>query len=394
MLPGAALPYQPFPFYRPLGLAPPSRHTRPASPCAPIPLGDSQKQEARNHEAANSCSVQTGAVKHIRILATGGTIAGTGGSGSASYQPGTVSVDDLVAALPGIGDVANISAEQVANIGSYDIGEPLWRLLLRRIETALAEPGIAGAVVTHGTDTMEETAWFLSLVLPTIKPVVLVGAMRPAGSLSADGPHNLMDAIRVAVSDKARGCGVMVVMNDAIFDAASVTKTDAHRLHAFAAPSRAPIGHMLGAAPVFHARGAPHEAPFALSEDPLPRVAIAYAYAGVEARDIRAVAEGAQGLIIAGVGAGNFSAGARKAVRELTARGIPVVRTVRQGTGDIWREDALAGERSDDVLGTIAGRKLPPSKARILLMLALQQPRNTAGLQALFDRFGATQGWA
>jgi len=333
-------------------------------------------------------------VKHVRILGTGGTIAGTGGGGSASYQPGVLSIEDLVDALPGIADVAAISAEQVANIGSYDVGEPVWRLLVGRVQAALLQPDIAGLVVTHGTDTMEETAWFLSLVLPVSKPVVLVGAMRPAGSLSADGPHNLMDAIRVAASDEARGRGVMAVMNDTIFDAVSVTKTDAHRLHAFAAPSRASIGHMLGSAPVFNARAKPYGPLFTLADAPLARVAIAYAYAGLDARDIRAAAEGAKGLVIAGVGAGNFSTSARTAVQELTARGIPVVRTARQGTGDIWREDHLAGERSDDVLGTIAGRKLAPAKARILLMLALQQPRTTAELQALFDRYGAAQGWA
>ena len=333
-------------------------------------------------------------MKQVRILATGGTIAGAGGSGSASYQPGVLAVDDLVAALPGLGDVATISAEQIANIGSYDIGEPVWRQLVERVQLAFSQADVAGVVITHGTDTMEETAWFLSLVLPASKPVVLVGAMRPAGSLSADGPHNLMDAIRVAACDTAQNRGVMAVMNDTIFDAASVTKTDAHRLHAFAAPSRASIGHMLGSAPVFHSRAIPHDAPFALEAQPLARVAIAYAYAGVGEQDIRAVAEGAQGLVIAGVGAGNFSSGARKAVQELAARGLPVVRTARQGTGDIWREDALAGERSDDVLGTIAGRKLPPAKARILLMLALQKPRTPAELQALFDRYGATQGWA
>jgi L-asparaginase len=329
-------------------------------------------------------------MKHIRILATGGTIAGTGSGGSVSYRPGVVSVDDLVAALPGVEALARISAEQLANIGSYDIGEELWRKLLGRIEAGLADPDVDGIVITHGTDTIEETAYFLSLLLPAGKPVALVGSMRPAGALSSDGPHNLMDAVRLAGSNDAHGRGVMVVMNDTIFDAASVTKADAHRLGAFAAPSRAPIGHMLGSAPVFHSAPRARLAPFELRGESLPRVAIAYAYAGIGERDIRAVAEGAQGLVIAGVGAGNFSAGARKAVQDLTASGIPVVRTARQGTGDIWREDEQAGERSDDVLGTIAGRELPPAKARLLLMLALQVPRTAGELQALFDRYGAT----
>jgi L-asparaginase len=326
--------------------------------------------------------------KHVRILATGGTIAGSGGGASASYRPGVVSVEDLIAALPGVDRIAAISAEQVANIGSYDVDETLWRKLLSRVEAGLSDPNISGIVITHGTDTIEETAFFLSLALPSAKPVVLVGSMRPGGTLGADGPQNLMDAIRVASANDARGHGVMVVMNDTIYDAATVTKVEVHRVDAFAAPARGPVGQVLGPIPVFFSSGASSSRAFALSEAPLPTVRIVYAYAGLTGDDIRAAGKDANGLVIAGVGAGNFSKGARQAVRELTSRGVPVVRTARQGSGDIWREDAQAGDRSDEALGTIAGRELPPAKARVLLALALQKQRTRTELQSLFDRYG------
>lgn len=340
--------------------------------------------------AAQVQPVEVGKAKEVRILATGGTIASTGGPASASYRPGTVGVSDLTAALPGVEKIAAISAEQIANVGSADLDETIWRKLLERVLASEADPAVSGIVITHGTDTMEETAFFLSLLVPPTKPVVLVGSMRPANAVSADGPQNMLDAIRVAHADAARGRGVMVVMNDTIFDPLSVTKVDVHQVNAFAAPNHGPIGQVLTPVPVFFAAAAPHPAAFQLGGAKLPKVAIVYAYAGFGADDLRAAVKGADGLIIAGVGAGGFSKSTITAVKEMTARGFPVVRTPRQGAGDIWRADEQAGERSEDTLGTIAGRELTPAKARILLMLALQQPHTRAELQSLFDRLGTT----
>lgn len=326
---------------------------------------------------------------HVRLLATGGTIAGSGEAASASYRAGIVPIGDILRAVPGLEDVATISAEQVANIGSYDMSEPVWRKLAARAAAAGADPAITGVVVTHGTDTIEETAFFLSLVLPSTKPVVLVGSMRPGTAVSADGAQNLLDAVRLASAADACGRGVMLVMNDTIFAPAFATKSDIRRVNAFAAPARGPAGDMLTDRPRFFAAGvAPREAAFALGEAELPKVAIAYAYAGMTGDDIRAAAKGARGLVIAGVGAGSFPASAREAVKELTAKGFPVVRTARQGTGDVWINPPSMGDISDQVLGTIAGRELTPAKARILLMLALQTPRGRPDLQALFDRYG------
>jgi L-asparaginase len=325
---------------------------------------------------------------HVRVLATGGTIAGSGSANSSSYRSGMVSVTDLIASAPGVEAVATISSEQIANVASSNVDETIWRKLHASAQAALADPGVSGIVITHGTDTLEETAFFLSLLLPQTKPVVVVGSMRPSTAVSADGPQNLLDAIRVAAASDAVGRSVMVVMNDTIFDARSVTKVDMHRVEAFAAPTRGPVGDVLQLVPRFFVPALPTEVTFALQEKKLPKVAIVYAYSGQTGDDVMNTAKGAAGVIIAGVGAGGFSNDARKAVRELTARGIPVVRTPRQGSGDIWPSDAQAGNESDNAAGTIAGRELTPAKARILLMLALQQPRSRAELQALFDRSG------
>lgn len=321
----------------------------------------------------------------VRVLATGGTIAGAGIAASSSYKSGQVTVADLIAALPGVNAIAALSGEQVANIPSGDMDEAVWRTLHARVLAAIADPAITGVVITHGTDTLEETAFLLSLVLPQSKPVVVVGSMRPSTAVSADGPHNMLDAIRTVIAPGAAGRGVMVVMNDTIFDPASVTKVDMHRLDAFAAPSRGPIGDALQITPTFFAVAPPQRARLSLLPAPLPRITIIYAYAGLTGDDVRRFARDAAGVVIAGVGAGGFSKSARGALRELTARGVPVVRTPRQGHGDIRVSDAQAGDDSEAAVGTIAGRELTPAKARILLMLALQQPRTRAQLQALFD---------
>ncbi len=328
--------------------------------------------------------------KNVRLLATGGTIAGAGQGTGPSYRAGVVPIGDILRAVPGLNDIANVSAEQIANVGSYDMDEAIWMKLLSRVQAAVSDSGIKGVVITHGTDTLEETAYFLSLVSPSAKPIVLVGAIRPGTAVSADGPNNLLDAVRVASADQAQDRGVMVVMNDMIFDPASVTKVNIRNVSAFAAPSRGPVGHVLTDHPSFFANATLRDTAFAITSESLPRIAIIYAYAGIQGDDIRAAAKGAKGLVIAGVGAGMVSASARRAVQELTSKGFPVVRTARQGVGDVWINDPKMGEVSDKALGTIAGRELTPAKARILLMLALQTTRNRDDLQSLFDRYGTS----
>jgi len=325
--------------------------------------------------------------KNVRVLATGGTIAGAGSNAGPAYRSGVVSIAEILRSIPGLDSLATISSEQVSNVGSFDVDEIVWRKLLGRVRAAIADPSIAGVVITHGTDTLEETAFFLSLVIPSAKPVVVVGAMRPGTAVSADGPHNLLDAVRVAISSEGRNRGVLVVMNDTIFEAASVTKTDIRRVNAFAAPIGGPVGDVLSNVPRFYRPAVKSDEGFAVLETPLPRVAVAYAFAGVKADDIRAAAAGAQGLIIAGMGAGSLSGDARRAVRELALKGVPVVRTARQGSGDVWTA-VQAGNEQPGTRDTVAGRELSPAKARILLMLALQKPRSREEIQSLFNHFG------
>jgi L-asparaginase len=325
----------------------------------------------------------------VRVLATGGTIAGKGNAAGTGYRSGAVPVGELVAALPGVDSIATVAAEQIANIPSGDMDEAVWRRLHTRVLAAFADPAVAGVVITHGTDTLEETAFLLSLLLPPAKPVVVVGSMRPSTALSADGPQNLLDAIRVAVAPAAAGRGVMVAMDDSIFDPRTATKIDVNRIEAFGAPGHGPIGDVLGLAPRFFGPPQPVPALLALGDAPLPRVAIVYAYAGITGDDVRAITRDAAGVVLAGVGAGGSSSSARTVLRELVARGIPVVSTPRQGHGDIRRSEPQPGQDDNDGLRTIGGRELTPAKARILLMLALQQKRTPAEIQALFDRAGS-----
>lgn len=327
---------------------------------------------------------QEAAAIHVRVLATGGTIAGVGSANSSSYRSGQVSVDALIAALPGVEAIARVSGEQVANTASGNIDEAIWRKLHGRVLAAMADPGVTGVVITHGTDTLEETAFFLDSVLPRTKPVVVVGSMRPSTAVSADGPQNMMDAIRVAIAPGAVGRGVLVVMNDTIFEPVSVTKVDVQRVEAFAAPSRGPVGDVLRPRARFYAAAAPARPLITLGEAPLPKVAIVYAYAGLTGDDVRRIAGDAAGVVIAGVGAGGFPTAARAALRDLATRGVAIVRTPRQGFGDIGPSEATPGD-NDGVPGIVGGRELTPAKARILLMLALQQKRSPAELQMLFN---------
>ncbi|WP_303810735.1 asparaginase [Sandarakinorhabdus limnophila] len=336
--------------------------------------------------------VEPTATSQVRILATGGTIAGKGNAAGTSYRSGAVSVDDLIAALPGVDKIARVTGEQIANVASGDMDETIWRKLHARALAAFADPDVAGVVVTHGTDTLEETAFLLSLILPPTKPVVVVGAMRPSTAVSADGPQNMLDAIRVVTSPASTGRGVMVVLNNTIFDPRSVTKFDVNRVEAFTAPSRGPIGHVLGLAPRYFGPPQPQPEMLALGEAKLPRIAVVYAYAGQTDDEVRDIVRNADGVIVAGVGAGGVSSGARKALRALAEKKIPMVTTPRQGHGDIRRSEPTPAANSDDDdrVPTIGGRELTPAKARILLMLALQQRRTFAELQAIFDRAGTT----
>jgi len=327
----------------------------------------------------------------IRVLATGGTIAGVQTDGRrGGYHAAVLSVESIVASVPQLADAARIEVERVAAIGSQDMDESIWLRLAARAQAALDEPDLAGVVITHGTDTMEETGYFLNLVLATDKPVVLVGAMRPATAISADGPMNFFNAIAVAANPGVRGYGVLIVANDEIHFAREIAKTNTTQVGTFRSGHRGLAGlvtsgrlHLYGPPVRRHtARGEFAVASLgAAGAPPLPRVDIVYAHAGMGRELIdAAVRAGARGLVLAGVGAGNLNVIALAAAAEAARAGVAVVRSSRTGGGVVERNIEI----DDDALGFIAAEELNPQKARVLLQLGLTRTRDARALQEMF----------
>jgi L-asparaginase len=335
------------------------------------------------------CSAQQRKLPNIVILATGGTIAGAAATGTqAGYTSGAVTIDAMIAAVPGIKDVANIKGEQISNVGSQDITLDIMLTLAKRINELLAKPEVDGIVVTHGTDTMEETAFFLNLAVKSDKPVVLVGSMRPSTAVSADGPLNIFDAVAVAGDPNAKGRGVLVVMNDWIHGAHSLTKTSTTAVQTFMSPLRGLVGvSTYGKNDYYNAPQWKHTtaSEFDVTNvTKLPRVDIIFACADMSPDLIdAAVANGAKGIVIAGVGNGNMNKASLEAAGRAAKKGVVVVRSSRVVTGAVGRNV----EVNDDEMGFVASDELNPQKARILLMLALLKPRSTLEIQQLFQTY-------
>ncbi|MPV65347.1 asparaginase [Burkholderia sp. BE17] len=264
----------------------------------------------------------------ILVLATGGTIAGTADPRSAiGYNSGNVKGQELVRAVPGIEKLASIKSEQISNVGSQDMSDEIWFRLAHRIREAFDRNEADGIVITHGTDTMEETAFFLQNVVRSDKPVVLVGSMRPGGSTSADGPNNLYEAVEVAASAKSRGRGVMVVMNDQIHAPRWITKTNTTAVQTFASPNAGVIGYVDPASIRFVAPAlASTRDAFGLpANGRLPRVDIVYAHSNMDGLQIdHAIADGAKGIVLAGEGDGEASREALDALDRAAKKGIGV----------------------------------------------------------------------
>jgi L-asparaginase len=326
----------------------------------------------------------------IAVLATGGTIAGAQAeSASHAYRAGALQVGQLLDAVPGLARLARIQAEQVASIGSQNMSHAVWASLARRIEALCDDPAVDGIVVTHGTDTLEETAYFLSLVVRHDKPLVLTGAMRPATAPGADGPANVFHAVALAGCAEARGRGPLVVMNEDIHYAREVQKTACAGINAFASPNRGRAGVMRGAQANFFSRNdTVHSKVSAFSLGALeaagwPRVDVVHAGVNLGADLIDFLAERARGIVLAGVGDGNATDAALQALQRAAAGGVAVVRASRTGSGRVGRNV----EVDDDAAGFIAAGELNPQKARILLMLGLSLTRDPARLQDFFDRY-------
>jgi L-asparaginase len=338
---------------------------------------------------ASGTAAAAAAKPSIRILATGGTIAGAQGSGqSYGYKSGSFRVEDLIGAVPQLKQIADLTGEQVANIGSQDMNDAVWLKLAKRVNELLATSDVDGIVITHGTDTMEETAFFLNLVVKSEKPVVLVGSMRPATAVSADGPGNLYNAVAVAASPAAKGRGVVVVLNDEVHSARNVTKTDTTNVDTFKSLNRGPVGVVhTGHIAWFEVMDRRHTSSSEFDvagRMQLPRVDIIYAHANMSPDLIEAaVRDGAKGLVIAGVGDGNMTQPALAALTKAAKSGVVVVRSTRLAGGLVLRNN----EVNDDQMGFVASAEFTAPKARVLLQMGLTKTSDVKQLQRMFDEY-------
>ena len=338
---------------------------------------------------AGQAAAQTAKLPNVVVLATGGTIAGAAASDvQAKYTSGQVGVEQLLAAVPQAKKLASLRGEQISNIGSQDMNDQVWLKLARRVNELAAMADVNGIVITHGTDTLEETAYFLNLVVKSKKPVVLTASMRPATALSADGPLNFFNAVAVAANKNAGGRGVLVVVNDWIHGASSLTKTSTTAVQTFLSPLFGLIGTVAYGEVEFY-RGPvgrnTTESEFTLDGvTALPRVDIIMAHENMDGALIdAAVAAGAKGIVIAGVGNGNMPEAALNTLAKHAKNGIACVRASRVITGRVGRNVEVA----DDKLGLVASLALSPQESRVLLRLALLQKRSTADLQRIFTQY-------
>jgi L-asparaginase len=317
----------------------------------------------------------------IRLLALGGTIASFGASAEATtvyeLDPDRNPVFDAAA---GLADLADVATEAVAHLISLDIPVPLVLRLSRRISALFAADAADGVVVSQGTDTLEETAWLLDLTLPRGRPVVMTGAMRPASAIGADGPANLRNAVRLAAHPDAAGQGVLVCLNDRIGTARSIAKAHTSALDAFQAPDAGFAGRITGERVEFFA-GPPAAGPCFASgaTDEVPEVEIVVSHLGMTGRQLdSALDAGVAGIVIAGTGNGSVAEVLKPGLRRARDLGIPVVRATRVAGG------AVTTNTIDGECGCVPAGSLSPQKARLLLMLALRETRDSREIAAYF----------
>ena len=325
----------------------------------------------------------------VHILATGGTIAGTGPSHvDRAYRAGGLSVEVLLDAVPGLREVAILTGEQFSQVGSQDMNDGLWLKLAARVNALFSANQADGIVVTHGTDTAEETGYFLHLAVKSERPVVLTGSMRPATALSADGPLNLFNAVSVAADPHARGRGTIIAINDDLHSARDVTKSSTTDVQTFVSPGPGLLGTAsYGRIRYFRHPTHVHTLATEFSVDgrySLPRVDILYAHANMPPDLIRAsISLGATGIVIAGMGNGNIPADVAQTLADAVDAGITVVRSSRVGSGDVGANI----EVDDDGFGFVASDQLNPQKSRVLLQLCLAHGLQGRSIQDAFYRY-------
>jgi len=329
----------------------------------------------------------------VYVLSTGGTIAGQGSSSTdlSNYKPGSIPGEQLVKAVPQISQVADVRVEQIVNVNSSDITIENWLTLAKRINTIIKEtPAVAGFVITSGTNTLEETAYFMNLTVRSDKPVVLVGAMRPATAISADGPLNLLNAVRTAIAPESKGKGTLIVLNDEINAARDTTKTNTLRVETFKSPELGILGYVDEDKVTFYRTSTKRHT--ANSEfdvtnvTMLPKVTILYSYVDPDASMIQAaIKSGAKGIVFAGTGNGALSVMEETVLKEVSsmpaASRPALVRASRVGNGRV------VATAEYDALGVIPSDTLNPQKARILLMLALSRTTDPNELRRIFSEY-------
>ena len=330
------------------------------------------------------------AKKNIHVIATGGTISGAGESSTGSkYAAGKVDIAKIIKSVENITQLANISADQVFQKRSQDLDDDLLLKLAKKVDEAVSKYSVDGVVITHGTDTMEETAYFLNLVINTKKPIILVGSMRPSTSLSADGPLNLYNAVSLAANSLARRSGVMVLMNDNIYSARDVRKAHTTNVSSFVDDNFGPLGQVyFGKVDLYRKNLKTHTyaSSFALEKiKKLPKVDIIYGHTGFDENVIDFyVNSGTKAIILAGVGDGNINQKTTEKLIAASKKGIYIIRSNRGFGGRIIKNVEI----EDDEYGFVTANNLAPQKARILAKVALSgKMPNYKVLQRIFDKY-------
>ncbi|MFJ4608391.1 asparaginase [Pseudomonas atacamensis] len=324
---------------------------------------------------------------NVVVLATGGTIAGAGASAanSATYQAAKVGIEQLIAGIPELSKLANVRGEQVMQIASESITNDNLLQLGRRVSELADSKDVDGIVITHGTDTLEETAYFLNLVEKTDKPIIVVGSMRPGTAMSADGMLNLYNAVAVASSKEARGKGVLVTMNDEIQSGRDVSKMINIKTEAFKS-AWGPLGMVVeGKSYWFRLPAKRHtmDSEFDIKNiKSLPDVEIAYSYGNVSDTAYKALAQaGAKAIIHAGTGNGSVSSRVVPSLQALRKDGVQIIRSSHVNAGGFVLRNA---EQPDDKYDWVVAHDLNPQKARILAMVALTKTNDSKELQRMF----------
>ncbi|HCO80668.1 type II asparaginase [Bacillus sp. (in: firmicutes)] len=350
----------------------------------------SNQESTTSETKEKNTAVETGnkSLSNIKVLATGGTIAGSSDSNTdtTGYKSGALGIDKVIASVPQLKDIANVTGEQVANVGSENVDNALLLKLAKRVNQLLNDDQVDGIVVTHGTDTLEETAYFLHLVVKSNKPVVVVGSMRPASAISADGPLNLYHAVKIASTKEAKGKGVMVTLNDRIASARFITKTNTTTTDSFKSLEQGYIGEVAGEVVSFYnepTRKHTADSEYDISKlKELPQVDILYGYQNDQKYVYdAAVKAGAKGIVVAAAGNGTMSTEAINGATDAVKKDVVIVRSSRAGNGIVTHE------KMDDEHHFVSSDSLNPQKARILLMLALTKTKDPDKIQSYYEQY-------